>query len=69
MVVATAAPCTPSSGKKPMPKMKSGSSTMLMPLARASVRKAMPGLPAPLNTAFSAKSRVTTRLLANMRRA
>jgi hypothetical protein len=56
MLVATAAPATPSSGNGPRPKMKHGPSTMLMPFASHSTRIACAALPAPRSTEFSRNS-------------
>ena len=52
VVVATAAPVTPSRGNGPSPKMKHGSRQMLMALAIHSTRIATAASPAPRNTAL-----------------
>jgi hypothetical protein len=62
IVVATAAPVTPNAGSGPGPKMSSGPSTMLMPLATHSVRIATTGSPAPRKIALPTNSR---RMLAS----
>ena len=62
MVVATAAPVSPSSGNGPMPKMSRGSSTMLIALATTSERMAMAASPAPRNTALMTNSPMITTL-------
>ena len=56
MLVATAAPATPSSGKGPGPKMKQGPSTMLRMLPNQRTRIAIAASPEPRNTAFSMNS-------------
>ena len=55
IVVATAAPVMPSSGKGPIPKMSKGSSKILMPLAIHKTRMAITASPAPRKTAFKIK--------------
>ena len=52
VVVATAAPVTPSAGNGPSPKMKHGPSTMLIALASHSTRIAIAASPAPRKTAL-----------------
>ena len=52
IVVAIAAPVTPSSGNGPRPKISSGPSTMLMTLASQSTRIAIAASPAPRKIAL-----------------
>jgi hypothetical protein len=61
MVVAMAAPSTPMAGTGPRPKIRIGSSTMLMPLATHSTRMALAASPAPRKIALiTNSSRITT---------
>ncbi len=55
IVVATAAPVTPSRGTGPTPKMNTGPRTMLMPLASQSVRMVSAASPAPRKAALIEK--------------
>ena len=64
----SAAPVTPSLGNGPSPNTSNGPSTMLMPLARNSVRIATAGSPAPRNTALIRNSRMTVTLPPSMMR-
>ena len=68
MVVATAAPVTPSAGNGPTPNTSIGPSTMLMPLASHSVRIAIAGSPAPRKAALIMNSRITVTLPPSMMR-
>ena len=65
VVVATAAPATPSRGKGPMPKMKHGSRQMLKMLAIHSTRIAIAASPAPRKTALIRNSIRMTPLKPN----
>ncbi len=56
MLVAMAAPVTPSSGKGPRPKMRQGSRMMFSVLAMISTRMEMAASPALLKTALMMNS-------------
>ena len=62
VVVATAAPVTPSAGKGPRPKMRHGSSTRLIAFASQRTRIATAASPAPRKTALMRKRRTITTL-------
>ena len=68
IVVATAAPVTPSRGNGPQPKMRQGPSTMLMPLASQSVRIVIEASPAPRKAALMTNSSSTVTLPPSMMR-
>ena len=68
MVVATAAPVSPSWGNGPRPKMRHGSRMMLIRLAIPSDRMAIDGSPAPRKTALIRKIKKITMLVANITR-
>ena len=63
MVVAIAAPSRPKAGIGPKPKIRIGSSTMLMPLATHSTRIAAAASPAPRKIALMVNSSMITALL------
>ncbi len=69
MTVAAAAPVTPYAGTGPRPKISTGSSTMLMPLASTSDRIAIAASPAPRKTALSRNGRMMTKSVPSIRRA
>ncbi len=60
VVVATAAPVTPSRGKGPIPKIRHGSRQMLQMFAIQSTRIAIAASPAPRKTALTRKSNTMT---------
>ena len=60
IVVPTAAPVTPNSGKNPTPKIKHGDSTMFNAFARIKTRIAIAASPAPRNIAFNRNIKTTT---------
>ena len=68
IVVAIAAPVTPSAGNGPTPNTSIGPSTMLMPLASHSVRIAIAGSPAPRKAALIMNSKITVTLPPSMTR-
>ena len=69
MVVATAAPVTPSRGNGPSPNTNSGPSRMLIPLASQSARMVMAASPAPRKLALIRNSNRTVTSPASMSRA
>ena len=68
IVVAIAAPVTPSRGKGPMPKMSSGPRMMLIQFASHSTRIAIAASPAPRKIALTRKSSRMTTLPPSMTR-
>ena len=66
MVVATAAPVTPISGKGPSPKIRQGSNTMFTRLASHTDHMAMAASPAPRKIAFIRNSRKMVTLVASI---
>ena len=66
MLVATAAPATPSSGNGPSPKMKQGPSTMFSRLPSHNTRIAIAASPDPRNTALIRNNSTTVTLPPSM---
>ena len=69
MLVAMAAPLTPSLGKGPSPKIRQGPSVMLMLFANQSTRIAIAASPAPRKIELMRNSRSTVPLMPSMTRA
>lgn len=66
MLVATAAPVTPSSGNGPQPKIRQGSSSRFNPFASSSTRIAIAASPALRKIELSTNSSITVALPPNI---